>query len=83
MYRISPGIAIPRSVLRLDASTDAPSLCVLARNADSSGRSARTYDSRIHARKLMLMRTIARHVTGQRCASGCLGVEVIMGPRRL
>ena len=45
MYRISPALNVPGFVLRLDASADAPSLCVLARNADASATSARTYDS--------------------------------------
>ena len=45
MYRISPALDAPGGVLRLDASSDAPSLCVLPRSADASAKSARTYDS--------------------------------------
>ncbi|GMQ93835.1 MAG: hypothetical protein BMS9Abin12_1315 [Acidimicrobiia bacterium] len=45
MHRISPGHSVPGCVLRLDAVQIAPSVCLLANNADASGRSARTYDS--------------------------------------
>jgi hypothetical protein len=45
MHRISPALDAPGCVLRLDAATAAPSLCVLARNADAWARSARIYDS--------------------------------------
>ncbi|MEE8405725.1 MAG: hypothetical protein V3S32_01095 [Acidimicrobiia bacterium] len=45
MHRTSPALNAPDGVLRLDAATAAPSLCVLVRNADAWARSARTYDS--------------------------------------
>jgi len=41
--RISPALDAPGGVLRLDASTDAPSLCVLAGNAESSETCCRYY----------------------------------------
>ena len=45
MHRISPAFDAPDCVLRLEAATAAPSLCVLVGNADAWPRSARTYDS--------------------------------------
>ncbi len=45
MHRIAPALDAPGGILLLDVSTDAPSSCVLARNADDSAKSARTHDS--------------------------------------
>ena len=45
MHRILPALDAPDCVLRLDAVTTAPSLCVLARNADASATSVRTHDT--------------------------------------
>ena len=45
MHRILPDLDFPGGVLRLDAVITAPSLCVLARNADASAISVLTYDA--------------------------------------